>query len=46
VWADIDDGRSLTGGKFPQHATIYCRFLCTCMQIFLFNPVVHFESLP
>jgi hypothetical protein len=27
VWADIDDGRSLTGGKFHQHATIYCLFL-------------------
>jgi len=39
VWADIDDGRSLTGGKFRQHATVYCRLLCTCMQIFLFNPV-------
>jgi len=38
VWADIDDGRSLTGGKFHQHATFYCRFPCTCMRIFLFNP--------
>jgi len=39
VWADIDDGRSLTGGKFHQLATVYCCFLCACMQIFLFNPV-------
>jgi Eukaryotic protein of unknown function (DUF914). len=42
VWADIDDGRSLTGGKFPQYATVYCSFLCTCMQIFLFNPIYAF----
>jgi hypothetical protein len=38
VWADMDDGRSLTGGKF-HHATVYCHLLCTCLQIFLFNPV-------
>ena len=39
VWADIDDGRSLTGGKFHEHATVYCRCLYTCMHLFSFNPV-------
>ena len=33
VWADIDDGRSLTGGKFIQH-TFFMH-----LQIFLFNSV-------
>lgn len=39
VWADIDDGRSLTGGKFIQHT-----YLCTCRYFYLIQ-FMHFEYL-